>query len=182
MNRRDKTRNHYAYGPEEVEWFSNFNVEPLTREEVNERINTVGALRTVDIPEYLRRVLDADVEPALAQYRLTQLFGTCNVPGYEIGKNQLNRNTTTWQYVFRVIYEGDDETIPDTFFFSLYDYKTDLSIGFVTFTGEGQVKSPTEQPPDDVEMPQDNVLIGIVQLGLNIVEHPIKATYKQLWV
>ncbi|WP_227352948.1 hypothetical protein [Haladaptatus salinisoli] len=184
----------------DADWFDRFTVEPVSPEEIERRLPE-SALTTLDIPSHLDRKLATEVETGTALYRLVQLFGTPNVPGVEAGADQRDREKTTWQYLFAVAYdpseddraERREEDVPTEFLLSMYDHKTDLSVGlsaWVDVDRDGRsaprvggvhepVSSATEWPN---AVPDADFLVGVVQLALNVTEEPVLATYKQLWV
>lgn len=183
--------NPYEHGEEKLDWFDRFTVEPVDPNEIRERLDRGKVLETVDIPEYLGRKLVVDPEAGLVLYRLVQLFGTPNVPKFEAGGNATERDVTTWQYLFRVTFdpERNDEPVEE-FLVSVYDFKTDPSTGLSTWRDPGehpperQLRPPTGSAADcrAVELPDEEFLTGIVQLILNVIEEPVPATYKDLWV
>lgn len=177
----------YGYSEEEAEEFERFTLEPVAPETVREELDE-GALAVVDVPEYLGRKLVVECETAVGLYRLIQLFGTPNVPGMEAGREELDRDTTTWQYLFRVSYDHEiDEDAPSEFLLSVYDYKTDVSVGiseWVASDEAGTVHGPIGDAAvhPEVSMPNDDFLETVVQLVLNMVEEPVPASYQDLWV
>lgn len=178
----------YAYDADDLEWFDRFTLRPADPEEVRRRFEAGEALATMDLPSYLARPLTVDADTGLALYRLVQLFGTPNVAGLEAGADQPDRELTTWQYLFEVTFESEeDDADAREFLLSVYDYKTDVSTGLSTFladpeAGGGQPRQPARDPPPGLDVPDDEFLVGVVQLVLNTVEEPVPATFKDLWV
>lgn len=174
----------YNYTPEDVEWFQYFDVTPKNYEEVRDELDNGNTVEIIDIPAYLDRKLAAEVQPAIVQYRLTQLFGTPNLDRLQAGHdNQTERDEMTWCYLFDVEFNPPNEE-SKSFILAVYDYRTDVSTGFARFIDEDEtaVKNPRRDAPDGYEMPDDEFLVGLVQLVLNLVDHPVQATYKDLWV
>lgn len=176
----------YRYDEDDVEWFRRFDLVPVAPERVRRLFDEDRVIETLDVPAYLGRPLLVDVETGTALYRLIQLFGTPNVSGLEAGAEMPERERTTWQYLFEARYEppdGDERT----FYLSLYDHKTDVSVGLSTVTGpepdaDRRVREPSGEPPSGLDVPDEEFLVGLVQLGLNVLEEPVPATYKDLWV
>ena len=179
--------NPYSYGKEELEWFERFTLRPVPPDVIRERLAEGVVLETMDIPEYLARSLQVDADTGLALYRLTQLFGTPNVPGLEAGADQPDRFRTTWMYLFEVDFEGTEDEPSREFYLAVYDWKTEISTGLSGFptpdrSPERSVREPAGATVESVEVPDDEFLVGIVQLVLNMVEEPVPATFKELWV
>lgn len=190
----------FRYGPEDVAWFQQFTLEPVDPEMVRRRAAGGETLRTTDIPDHLGRTLAADVDTGPALYRLVQLFGTPNVPGLEAGADQPDREATTWQYLFGVTYTpGEaDPTIPvpaeeTEYRLSVYDYRTNLSVGLSRWSDpvqetdpDGDVgrvaAEPTGEAVPGEDLPDEEFLVALVQLVLSAVEHPVEATYGELWI
>lgn len=182
--------NPYAYGPERREWFSRFTLSPVAPADVEARLADGRALETTDLPSYLGTKAHTDAETGVCLYRLVQLWGTPNVPELTAGGVARERAQTTWQYLFEASYDrGDDdaEAVPDRFLLSVYDFRTDLSTGLSGFRstddGLGTVHEPSVAPVGPVEpLPPDAFLEGVVSLVLNMVDEPVPATYKELWI
>jgi hypothetical protein len=183
-----------------VDWFDRFTVEPASPTEIGRRLDG-AALATLDIPDLLDRKLVAEVETGVALYRLVQLFGTPNVPVGVAGAPQSDRESTTWQYLFAVSFdaEGTDVDAPTEFLLSIYDYRTDVSVGLSAWADRGigadrsgdepagedgaGVRDPTGDPTGwPARIPDETFLVGLVELALNVTEEPVPATYKRLWV
>lgn len=178
--------NPYATDGERFEWFQRFDLQPTAPGEINERLQAGEAIETMDIPGYLGPPARTECETGVALYRLVQLWGTPNVPGMTAGAMQLERDRTTWQYLFDVDYEprpADGDDVPESFRLSVYDHKTDASAGLSGF-GEGEpfVKAPTDEPVPSVSPPPDAFLEGVMALALNMVDQAVPATYGERWV
>ncbi|MDY6765361.1 MAG: hypothetical protein SV377_06745, partial [Halobacteria archaeon] len=107
---------------------------------------------------------------------------------------QHNREERTWQYLFKVIYDPEDENEERReFLLSIYDYQTDISTGLSAWRQpEGDVEQVLT-PVEDVEeldaeelqenrIPDEEFLEGVVQLVLNMIEEPVPATFKDRWI
>jgi hypothetical protein len=184
MNGRDRSTDPYEYDDEKLAWFEQFDLRPAPPERIREHLADGRALDTVDLPTHLGKRLIVDADTGLVLYRLVQLFGTPNVPGFEAGANQHDREATTWRYLFELTYAPEDGDVEE-YLLSIYDRRTDVSVGLAGWReadGEESLPEPGEES-DAVEIPDDEeLLVGIVQLALNVVEEPVPATYKDLWV
>lgn len=175
----------YARDEGDLEWFERFEMSPVDPAELREMSGNGEVIETLDIPTYLGKPLLTDVETGTAAYRLIQLFGTPNVPGLEAGADQPPREQTTWQYLFELVYDapGGDER---TFSLSVYDYRTDVSAGLSTIAHREDANrvaaEPTSDPPAGLDVPEEDFLVGLVRLVANVVEEPVPATYRNLWV
>lgn len=192
----DRQLDGFRYGPDELLWFEQFTLRPVPPDEIRTRDEAGETLAVLDIPSYLSRSLASSVDTGTALYRLVQLFGTPNVPGLEAGAHQPERSTMTWQYLLRAEYrpeEGDDDDGPPLpeeaaeFLLSVYDFKTNLSVGIAGWTsGEGRepgaAAAPSGTLPAGMELPDERFLVPAAQLVLSMVEEPVAATYKELWV
>lgn len=186
MTVHERHTDPYEYDDEKLAWFEQFDVRPLALEVIQERLASGEVLETVDLPSYLGKRLIVGADTGLVLYRLTQLFGTPNVPGLEAGGDQPERETTTWQYLFRVTYDpGGDEPVEE-YLLSIHDRRTDVSVGLAGWRdGDGDERAVPEPAEENeaVSVPDDEeFLVGLVQLALNVVEEPVPATYKDLWV
>lgn len=181
--------NPYAFDEERLHWFQRFTLEPTAPREITERLRDGERLQTTDVPGYLGQKAHTSCETGEALYRLVQLWGTPNVPGMTAGAMELERERTTWQFLFDVDYEprpDEDEAVPETFRLSVYDYKTDVSAGlsgFAATSSDGRpVEEPTESVVESVTMPPDSFLEGVVSLALNMVDEAVPSTYRERWV
>jgi len=175
-----------AAAEEMAERLERFELTPVAPAEVERRLDAGDRLVTVDVPSRLGRKLVLDSETGVALYRLVQLFGTPNVPGLEAGADQPDREQVTWRYLFELTYDDPDGG-QRRHLLSLYDYRTDVSVGLSSFVpGDGSgraVPEPVETPLDGVTVPDDErFLQDLLQLSLNVVEEPVPATFKELWV
>lgn len=182
----------FGYGPSEREWFDRFTVAPANASAVADHLDAGESVETLDIPGHLERKLAPTVDAGGGLYRLIQLFGLPNVPGLEAGggAQEQVRDRTTWQYLFDVDYEPTPEemgTVSESFLLAVYDYRTDISCGVAAWVDddEGLTHEPvteSEEAPN-VTLPGDeDYLVGLTQLVLSMVEEPVRATYKGLWV
>jgi hypothetical protein len=126
----------YGYDRDDTARFERFELEPLAPARIDTRIEAGAVLETTDIPAYLDRGLVVETDTGAALYRLVQLFGTPNVPGTEAGGAQRDRTVTTWQYLFALHDDPDDGPERDLLV-SIYDYKTDVSVGLSGWRSPG---------------------------------------------
>jgi hypothetical protein len=184
----DLPQDTYRYTPPEAaEFEERFTLEPVDPETVAERFASGQRLVTMDVPGYLGRSLAPDADAAVSLYRLVQLFGTPNVPGLEAGADQPERHERTWQYLFELSYDPEEGDGERTFLLSVYDYRTDLSVGLSEFRpadgdGDGHLPEPSPDPLPSGEVPGEPTLEAFVQLVLSTVERAVEATYKGLHV
>lgn len=181
--------NPYATDGERLDWYQRFDLTPTPPGLINEELRSGAAIETMDLPGYLGHPAETDCETGVALYRLVQLWGTPNVPGRTAGAMELDRDRTTWQYLFDVEYdrrEADESSVPSSFRLSVYDYKTDVSAGLSGFGepdgGDWAIEEPQEAAVPSVTPPPDDFLKGVVGLALNMVDEAVPATYKELWV
>lgn len=179
----------YGYDEETLKWFERFDLSPVDPEEIDERVASGAVLETLDLPSHLNRQLIVEPETGVALYRLVQLFGTPNVRCWTAGGEMPERGATTWLYLFEVVYRPADGA-DRTFLLSVYDDRTNVSAGLSCWS-EGAsgsdadaapVGTPGETVPEGVEPPDEEFCEGLVQLVLNLLEEPVPATYKELWV
>lgn len=190
----DHAQDGFRYGPDDITFQERFTLRPVPPEQVSEAAATGRTLHTMDVPQYTGRSLAPTVDTGTALYRLVQLFGTPNVPGLEAGAAQPTRERTTWQYLFSVVYsppEGEEEppvaapAEETELLLSAYDYKTNLSVGLSEWqptNGERTAAEPSGEPLPGGDLPDEAFLVVLVQLVLSSVEHPVEATYQELWV
>lgn len=181
--------NPYAYDAERLDWFSRFTLTPVDPDDIAARLSAGAVLETADIPRCLSTKAHTDCETGVGLYRMVQLWGTPNVPGTTAGALDRDREQTTWQYLFEVTYdreEDDDPAIPASFLLSVYDYRTDVSAGLSGFRAgdadRGTVLEPATSAVPSVDLPPDEFVAGVVGLVLNMVDEPVPATYKELWL
>lgn len=174
----------YGYEEEKLGWFERFDMRPVDPAAIDERFEDGDVLRTVDLPMSLNRGLVVEPGTGMALYRLTQLFGTPNVDVWAAGSEMGERDVSTWQYLFEVVFSAEDGEDRE-FLLSIYDHKTDVSVGLSTWDGSGDdrvVPAPTESAPPGLELPDEEFREGLVQLTLNVLEEPVPATYEDLWI
>lgn len=181
----EKPQDQYRYGPDEVaELDRKITLEPVAPATVRDRAGD-EVLVTTDIPGYLNRGLAPDADTSIALYRLVQMFGTPNVPGLEAGADQPTRERTTWQYLFRVTY-APDEAPPEELLVSVYDDRTNLSVGLSEWVDRSSTDrvalEPSADPLPSGEIPPEEFLVNLVKLVLSTVEHAVGATYEDLAV
>jgi hypothetical protein len=179
----------YRTDADRLNWYQHFNLTPTPPGLINEELRDGGSLETTDIPGVLGTPVQTDCETGVALYRLVQLWGTPNVPGRTAGAMELQRDLTSWQYLFDVEYDRrpeDDPDVPGSFRLSVYDYKTDVSVGLSGFgegaDGEWAIKEPQESAVASVSLPPEPFLEGVVALAINMVDEAVPATFKELWV
>ena len=161
-------------------------LEPVAPGRIRERADAGETLATTGIPRYLNRRIASDADTPIALYRLVQLFGTPNVPGLEAGADQPERERRTWQYLFRVTYDPEDEPERELLL-SVYDDRTNLSVGVSEWydpedSPERLAPEPTGDPLPSGDMPAEDTLVTLVKLVLSTVEHAVEATYEDLRV
>lgn len=125
-------------------------------------------------PDPLETGYGDDIGTAL--YRLTQLFGTPNVPGYEAGSDVSDREDTTFKYLFRVEageYEGfeGDRQLPDSWLVTVYDWHVDLGVSTAAWGDDDH--DPTGYG--------DDVALVSLALATNVVTEPVECEYKDVW-
>lgn len=164
------------------------NIEPVAPGRVADRFEAGETLWTVDVPSYLGPKLVVDADTSIALYRFVQLFGTPNLTeraGLTAGTDQRPRETRTWQYLFDASYEPEDGQDRELLV-SVYDYKTDVSIGVSAWhdgdDAETACPEPREEPPAWMDLPEEDLLVGLVHLLRTSVEFPVKATFNDLGV
>jgi len=166
-----------------VEELREFTMVPISREEILSRADEGIAFEEVNLRE-ARDDVNIELEPdptdrgsfddiGTALYRLVQLFGTPNVPGYDAGDDLSSREDTTFKYLLRVINESDpdERTLPDEWLITVYDYHVQLGIGIAAWD-------------DDAVDPgayDDAVEIVSMALATNIVTEPLQCVYKDKW-
>jgi hypothetical protein len=174
----------FGYEEEKLEWFERFDMRPVDPATIDERFDDGHVLRTVDLPQSLSRGLAVEPSTGMAIYRLTQLFGTPNVDVWTAGSEMSERDVSTWQYLFDVVFTPE-EGEKRGFLLSIYDYKTDVSVGLSTWDesgGDRAVSAPAATAPSGLDVPDEEFREGLVQLTLNVLEEPVPATYEDLWI
>ncbi|GAA0194700.1 hypothetical protein [Halobaculum roseum] len=166
-----------------VEELREFTMVPISREEILSRREEGASLREVNLRE-ARNDVHVELEPdptergshddiGTALYRLVQLFGTPNVPGYDAGDDLSDREDTTFKYLLRVINESDadERTLPDEWLITVYDYHVELGVG--TAAWDDDAVDPGEY--------DDAVEIVSMALATNVVTEPLQCVYKDKW-
>lgn len=174
----------YGYEEEKLEWFERFDMRPVDPSTIEDRVDGGQVLRTVDLPQSLNRGLVVEPSTGMAMYRLTQLFGTPNIDVWAAGSEMAERDVSTWQYLFDVVFSAEDGE-EQQLLLSIYDYKTDVSVGLSRWDesdGDRPVPAPTESAPTELELPDAEFREGLVQLALNVLEEPVPATHEDLWI
>ncbi|WP_435064027.1 hypothetical protein [Halobaculum sp. EA56] len=165
-----------------VEELREFTLVPVAREEVRDRRDAGEELREANLRESREDVyVELDPDPTergahddigTALYRLVQLFGTPNVPGYDAGDDVSDREDTTFKYLFRLVNEADesDRTLPDEWLVTAFDWHTELGVGLAEWG-------------DDPDPEAVDGAVGLVSLALvtNVVSEPVQCVYKDKW-
>ena len=131
---------------------------------MDERDDVVVHLDTTPLEEET----NADIGTAL--YRLTQLFGTPQFPGYAAGTDVSDREDTTFKYLFELQTGEDAEDLPDSWLVTIFDYHVRLGVGLAGWEGE----------TDPAEYDETVDLVSIA-LAANVTTEPIQCEYKDKW-
>jgi hypothetical protein len=191
----------FVYDVERSQRLQGFTLQPVAPEAIETRLAAGDRLAVVDLPGRLDRRLHVDAGTGTVLYRLVELFGTPNVPGFEAGADQPPRERTTWRYLFETTYEpvpegeigiDDGETAvwatPRECLVAVYDWKTNVSVGVATWEPAGLDDRAAQlpEPGADGDLPPgvdaEPFLVGLVQLVVATVEEPVGATYKGQWI
>jgi hypothetical protein len=191
----------FVYDVERSQRLQGFTLQPVAPEAIEARLAAGDRLAVVDLPGRLDRRLHVDAGTGTVLYRLVELFGTPNVPGFEAGADQPPRERTTWRYLFETTYEpvpegeigiDDGETavwaMPRECLVAVYDWKTNVSVGVATWEPAGLDDRAAQlpEPGADGDLPPgvdaEPFLVGLVQLVVATVEEPVGATYKGQWI
>jgi len=191
----------FVYDVERSQRLQGFTLQPVAPEAIEARLAAGDRLAVVDLPGRLDRRLHVDAGTGTVLYRLVELFGTPNVPGFEAGADQPPRERTTWRYLFETTYEpvpegeigiDDGETAvwatPRECLVAVYDWKTNVSVGVATWEPAGLDDRAAQlpEPGADGDLPPgvdaEPFLVGLVQLVVATVEEPVGATYKGQWI
>ncbi|WP_117591870.1 hypothetical protein [Haloprofundus halophilus] len=154
-------------------------LEPVPAEEIRRRLDDGDELLEDELRE--RDDVDAYVELnrrsqggeygdiGTALYRLVQLFGTPQLPGYEAGGDLRERTDETFNYLFRV--GTDAEELPDEWLVTVHDWHVDLGVSLAGWESDGV---------DPAEM---ETAVGLVSLALvtNVVTEPVQCEYEDIW-
>ncbi|MFC7098534.1 hypothetical protein [Halobaculum marinum] len=165
-----------------AEELQGFTLIPVSREEIASRQADGETLAEADLtaerddvyveldPDPTDRGTHDDIGTAL--YRLVQLFGTPNVPGFDAGGDLSDREHTTFKYLFRLVNDADegDRTLPDEWLVTAFDKKARLGVGLADWDGEVD--------PEHVDG-----AVGLVSLALvtNVVSEPIETSVEDNW-
>ena len=165
-----------------LEELREFTLVPVPRDEMEARFADGEDLREHDLREERNDVyVDLNPNPekpgtnldiGMVLYRLVQLFGTPQVPGYEAGEDVSDRTDTTFKYLLRLIREGDvDGSLPDEWLITVYDRRVDLGVGLAAWSGDD--RDPGEYG--------DDVALVTLALATNVVTEPVTCAYKDKW-
>ncbi|QLG62919.1 hypothetical protein [Halorarum salinum] len=165
-----------------LEELREFTLVPVAREEIESRRAEGQELRELNLQEERNDVsASLDVEPGSAGrsldvgmvlYRLVQLFGTPQVPGFEAGGDVSGREDTTFKYLFRLVREADvDGSLPEEWLVTVFDSHVDLGVGLAAWTGDGV---------DPADYGDDVVLVTLA-LATNVVTEPVTCVYGDRW-
>ncbi|WP_224447250.1 hypothetical protein [Haloprofundus salilacus] len=163
----------------DLETLGDLTLEPVPDDEIRRRLDEEDELLEDQLRE--RDDVDAYVELnrraeggeygdiGTALYRLVQLFGTPQVPGYEAGGDLRDRTDETFKYLFRV--GADSEELPESWLVTVHDWHVDLGVGLAAWKSDGT---------DPAEM---GAGVGLVSLALvtNVVTEPVECEYKDIW-
>ena len=159
-----------------------FTLVPVAREEIGARRAEGATLEEVNLRESRDDVyVELDPDPTergrhddigTALYRLVQLFGTPNVPGFDAGADLSGRDDTTFKYLFRLVNGAadDDRTLPDEWLVTVYDWHTELGVGVAGWDDE---TDPTTY----------DGAVELVSMALvtNVVSEAVECVYKDKW-
>lgn len=166
-----------------VEELRNFTLTPVGRETIESRLEAGEQLEEINVLE-AREDVYVELEPdptargpkddiGTALYRLVQLFGTPQVPGFEAGSDVSDREDTTFKYLFRLQSTGDveEQTLPEEWLVTVFDWHVELGVGLAAWSG------------DDVDPAEygDGVALVSLALATNVVSEPIECEYEDKW-
>lgn len=165
-----------------IEELREFTLVPVAREEIETRVGEGEELRELNLREerndvYVQLNSDPDepgssLDIGMVLYRLVQLFGTPQVPGFEAGGDVSDRDDTTFKYLFRLIREGDIEgALPEEWLVTVFDNHVDLGVALAGWSGDGV---------DPSEYGDDVVLVSLA-LATNVVTEPVTCAYEDKW-
>ncbi|WP_313690933.1 hypothetical protein [Halorarum halobium] len=166
-----------------LEELHEFTLVPVARSEIESRIEAGEELRELNLREERNDVFvqltpdpeegGGDVDIGMVLYRLVQLFGTPEMPGYEAGTDISDREDTTFKYLFRLVREGEleDGTLPEEWLITVFDTHVDFGVGLAGWSGDGV---------DPSEYDDDVVLVSLA-LATNVVTEPVTCEYKDKW-
>ena len=170
-----------------IEELREFTLVPVARREIERRQREGERLEEVNLRES-RDDVYVEMEPdptsrgpaddiGTALYRLVQLFGTPQVPGFEAGSDVSDRGDTTFKYLLRLTTAADapvdvgDRSLPDEWLVTVYDWHTQLGVGVAGWSG------------DDVDPAAYGDAVELVSLALvtNVVTEPVACEYEGMW-
>ncbi|WP_224332259.1 hypothetical protein [Haloprofundus halobius] len=163
----------------DLEALGDLTLEPIPAAEIRRRLDDGDELLEDQLRE--REDLDAYVELnrraeggeygdiGTALYRLVQLFGAPQVPGYEAGSDLRERTDETFKYLFRVGADADE--LPDSWLVTVHDWHVDLGVGLAAWESTGVDPAETE------------TTVALVSLALvtNVVTEPVQCEYENIW-
>ncbi|QLG26439.1 hypothetical protein HUG10_02295 [Halorarum halophilum] len=165
-----------------IEELREFTLVPVSREEIETRVGAGEELRELNLREerndvYVQLNSDPDepgssLDIGMVLYRLVQLFGTPQVPGFEAGGDVSDRDDTTFKYLFRLIREGDIEgELPEEWLVTVFDNHVDLGVALAGWSGDGV----------DPSVYGDDVALVSLALATNVVTEPVTCAYEDKW-
>jgi hypothetical protein len=166
-----------------VEELQDLTLVPVDPAEIESRLDDGEQLQELNVLEErddllvnltqdpLEEGVNTDIGDAL--YRLVQLFGTPQMPGFAAGTDIGHREDTTFKYLFRVVSENDvsDRELPDEWLVTAFDYKVGLGVGLATW--ESDELDPEEYAND--------VNLVSVALLTNVTTEPVECEFKDKW-
>lgn len=166
-----------------TEELRDFTLVPVAREAIERKQEAGAELVEVNLRES-RDDVYVDLEPdptsrgpaddiGTALYRLVQLFGTPQVPGFEAGSDISWREDTTFKYLFRLTpgeTDDVDRSLPDEWLVTAYDWHTELGVGLAGWS-DG----------DDPAAYGDAVELVTLALVTNIVTDAVPCEYEDKW-
>jgi hypothetical protein len=166
-----------------LEELQNFTLVPVARETIESRLADGERLEEINLREAREDVyVELTPDPSqpgpaddigTALYRLVQLFGTPQVPGFEAGADVSDREDTTFKYLFRLRATGDVEerTLPEEWLVTVFDWHVELGVGLATWSGD-------ETSPEEYG---DGVALVSLALATNVVSEPVTCEYEDTW-
>lgn len=172
-----------------AEELARFTLVPVAREEIERRQADGEELLEVNLRES-RDDVYVELEPdptqrgpaddiGTALYRMVQLFGTPQVPGFEAGADVSGREDTTFEYLLRLttapdVDPADDRSLPDEWLVTVFDWHAQLGVGLAGWSG-GDDEGVDPADYDDA--------VGLVSLALvtNVVTEPVQCEYEDMW-
>ena len=154
---------------------------PIPPEEIERRVEAGERLREVnlmderdDVVVHLnkrpmeRERTGEDIGTAL--YRLVQLFGTPQFPGFAAGTDVSDRDNETFKYLFELQTGPEAEALPDSWLVTVFDYNVRLGVGLAGWEGEADPTAYDAQT-------------GLVSVALvtNVVTEPVQCEFENKW-